>query len=245
MGNIKYSKYQLHYARMGNKRPSLQVTDYVISKAYDLMKTFLPPDKEIKILDCGCGVGLQLYILNELGYKNLTGIELLEQQAEVAREEMEGKADIFTSDAFDWLPEHENEFDFVLCYDVLEHIPATKAIEFTTLIHKSLKKDGIAVFRVPNMSSILASHNMYMDITHVAGYTEYSLKQLLDVAGFVNHGVASRNIFTGLKRWRPWAPWRGVREVVNWALHVILFGIKGVGKWPSAFEGNIVMYSHK
>src|SRR5437016_7027213 len=37
---------------------------------------WLPPDKDIHILDIGCGYGEFLYFLRSLGYRNIVGLDL-------------------------------------------------------------------------------------------------------------------------------------------------------------------------
>jgi 2-polyprenyl-3-methyl-5-hydroxy-6-metoxy-1,4-benzoquinol methylase len=44
----------------------------------------LPPNKDIKVLDIGCGIGSLLSVLKDSGYKNCTGIDLSEEQIQVA-----------------------------------------------------------------------------------------------------------------------------------------------------------------
>ena len=56
-------------------------------------------------------------------------------------------------------------------------------------IRQALAEGGTVVVRVPNMSNVLASFGRYGDATHVTGYTEYSLMQVLDQAGFENHHI--------------------------------------------------------
>lgn len=55
-------------------------------KMYDTnYRKFLPSDKNIKILDIGCGTGQFLYYLKEKGYKNYYGIDISKQQVEFCK----------------------------------------------------------------------------------------------------------------------------------------------------------------
>jgi 2-polyprenyl-3-methyl-5-hydroxy-6-metoxy-1,4-benzoquinol methylase len=241
----RFETYDKHYERLGNRAASEQVGEYALTKASQHYEGWLPRDKSIKTLDVGCGLGHQLMTLSMLGYGNLTGIELVPDMAERAAADLKGRAEVIRADAFEWLSGHGSEFGLVVCFDVLEHIPREKAIEFVSLIHAALVPGGTAVFRVPNMSAILASFNMHMDFTHVAGYTEHSLMQLFDMAGFEGHKLENARVLVNLKRWRPWAPWRGVREIMNWTLHIVLYLIKGTAPRPKVFERNIMISTRK
>lgn len=238
-----YSSYGLHFLRMGNKRPSLANIKPSHSIMFDEFGSYLPEDRSIRILDCGCGMGHKLYLLSLLGYKNLTGVELVKEQADIAREDLNGKADVHNVDAFAWLPQHAKKFDVVLCYDVLEHIPVDRAIEFAMLIRNSMKEGGIAFFRVPNMSAIAAQYSRYLDITHVTGYTEFSLMQLFDLAGLSDHKLLNLRTPLDLSLWRPWAPFRGLclRDTANRFVHYLVYTLRGQRPRPRAYGFNILM----
>ena len=45
----------------------------------------LPNNKNIKLLELGCGSGYFLYVLKKAGYKNLTGVDLGEEQLRVSQ----------------------------------------------------------------------------------------------------------------------------------------------------------------
>jgi cyclopropane fatty-acyl-phospholipid synthase-like methyltransferase len=44
----------------------------------------------------------------------------------------------------------ENMFDLVAAFDVLEHIPQDKLLDFLTQIKRILKNDGVFIARFPN-----------------------------------------------------------------------------------------------
>ncbi|MBI9014615.1 MAG: methyltransferase domain-containing protein [Clostridiales bacterium] len=78
-------------------------------------------DKEAKILEVGCNVGNQLRLLQEMGYKNLYGIELQDYAVEKAKELTNGINIIKGSG--DDLPFRDGYFDLVFTSGVLIHIP--------------------------------------------------------------------------------------------------------------------------
>jgi pseudaminic acid biosynthesis-associated methylase len=77
-------------------------------------------DKDSKILEVGCNVGLQLACFQRMGYKNLHGIEIQEYAVEKAKQVTKG-INIIQGSAFD-LPYKDGWFDLVCTNGVLIHI---------------------------------------------------------------------------------------------------------------------------
>ncbi|OGL88692.1 methyltransferase type 11 [Candidatus Uhrbacteria bacterium RIFCSPLOWO2_02_FULL_49_11] len=96
----------------------------------EFLSPISPPKKgEIKegvskeqwnILEVGCNVGNQLNLLQQQGYKNLYGIEIMEYAVERAKQLTKG-INIVQGSAFD-LPFKNNYFDLVFTSGVLIHI---------------------------------------------------------------------------------------------------------------------------
>lgn len=153
------------------------------AKAYDfLYKGILPKDKKARILDVGCGTGYFLYYLNKKGYTNYFGIDISKQQIEFCRKNITGK--VKTIDAFKFLRDKKNEFDVIIMNDLLEHMPKNRLINFLDLIYISLRNNGAAIIKVPNMSNPFGLRSRYIDMTHEVGFTENSLREVLEVIGF-------------------------------------------------------------
>lgn len=241
-----YETYRTHYERMGNLRPSVEVVpDIARVDAWKPWMRGLPGDA--KILDCGCGFGHQLLALKHLGFVNLHGIEIVEDSCRIAREELAGAAEVTLADAFEYLPRHAGEFDVVILNDVLEHVPREHTVPLLRLIRSALKPGGVVHLRVPNMSSLLASYSMFLDVTHVTGFTEYSLMQALDLAGFEHHRLVSSR---PRLLWTPRMPRRmGLRLVrlLLWladvALHRVAYLLRAQLPLPRETSINLELYS--
>lgn len=142
-----------------------------------------------RILDVGCGAGLYGQKLRQdIPDVHITGIELNPDLAALAREN------------YDWVlvqPVQEIEFsscfDLINCGDVLEHLsdPWTVLGKFHTL----LTDQGRLVLSVPNaghwtvVQDLLQGRFEYVPwgilcITHLRWFTEESIRQALDQAGF-------------------------------------------------------------
>ncbi len=149
----------------------------------------LPKEKNVLILDIGCGTGQFLYFLDEQGYSNYYGIDASEEQIDFCRKNVTKKVGL--ADIFEYLKDKKETFDVVSANDVIEHIPKQRLVETLALIHGALRKDGVFLMKVPNMSNPFNLLNRYMDITHEIGFTEYSICEVLDGVGFSS--VAIRN----------------------------------------------------
>jgi 2-polyprenyl-3-methyl-5-hydroxy-6-metoxy-1,4-benzoquinol methylase len=246
MSSSAFSKYDLHYRRMGNAVPDWAAAES--SPAVFACKAeWLPSDKRARILDVGCGWGSLLMSLWAAGYRNIEGVEISPEQASVAQRASGGRVPISRADAFDYLKEHTAQYDVVVLYDVVEHMDHSKALQLLRLVRQSLKPGGRVVVRVPNASSLLASYSRYLDVTHVTMYTEYSLMQLLDQAGFENHVIVADEISAKRSIWKWWKPWRGLSASakLNRLIHRFFYFIRGQSPKPHVFGYNVEVYSFK
>ena len=135
----------------------------------------------LKVLDIGVGRGEMLSCMMKWGH-DYHGIDISPSTVEFCK-----KLDLsceLTDDTEFWLKNHQNKFDIITCLDVLEHIPKERLIQFVEAIRNSLNKDGIAIFQVPNLQSPFGYLHHFNDITHISGFVEHSLKQVLLSTGF-------------------------------------------------------------
>lgn len=157
------------------------------------LSSYLSSNKNIKILDVGCGQGFALMALQELGYTHLSGIDIDSGQVKACRRK--GIDAIHVEDSLKYLAEHQFKYDLILALDVIEHIPHCEQLEFTQAIYDSLASDGKIICTVPNANSTLAGRWRYSDWTHQISFTEDSLDFLLYNAGFVNIVVSEIEFF--------------------------------------------------
>jgi len=144
----------------------------------------LPENKDIKILEIGCGWGKFLKALELSGYNNLTGIDVSGQQVEIAKKYI-GLKNIFVADAINYVDKSDDKFDVVILSDVLEHLQNDYAVELFIKIYDKLNKNGRIIVQVPNGMSLL-NPIRYADITHVQAFIPQSLGQIFRLSGF-NH----------------------------------------------------------
>ena len=77
-------------------------------------------DKNLRILEVGCNIGIQLRILQNQGFTNLWGIEISEYALDIARKETKNM-NLVLGSALD-LPFKDGFFDLVFTSGVLIHI---------------------------------------------------------------------------------------------------------------------------
>ncbi len=120
-------------------------------------------DRNASILDVCCGDGVGLQQMKDLGFKNVTGIELCDDKIERARE-ISGftilKKDICAG-PFDF----EQEYDVIYSSHTLEH---TLHPEYTlTQLKRFLKKDGVMFLILPYPDMAASSpHNIHQFKVH-------------------------------------------------------------------------------
>ena len=243
-----YALYQSHYQRMGNALPSEQI--FAPALQADFWKPWMKGlGKDARILDCGCGTGHQLYALQAFGFHNLHGIDIVESSLQIAQSELGDQVRLERIDAFDYLPRHAGAFDVIILNDVLEHVPRERVVGLLRLIHTALRPGGIVHVRVPNMASLLASYSMYLDFTHVSGFTEFSLMEVLELGGFDRiRLVPGRPALF----WAAAHPGRMIKRVarrtVHWAnraLHRVVYFLRTQQPVPQEVGYNVEMYATK
>jgi 2-polyprenyl-3-methyl-5-hydroxy-6-metoxy-1,4-benzoquinol methylase len=241
----KYRAYSSHYQRL-NTYPDWEAAETDPAR-HACTKPWLPDRRDARILDFGCGWGHQLLSLWSARYENIEGVELTPEQAAIANECAQGRVPIACQDGCEYLAGKNGVYDLIILNDVLEHIPAPEVTGLLLQIKAALVASGRLAIRVPNMSNLIASFSHSMDCTHVVGYTEFSLAQVLDRAGFENHCFITDAPLARWKQWRPWAPWRhlGLRCRLNRRLHGFVYWASGKPTKPSIFSHNIEVYSHK
>jgi len=144
----------------------------------------IPAHRDLTILDLACGAGHFLYYLKKQGYKNVHGIDIAESQIEIARRM--GIREVEKADIFEYLPGHKEQFDVIVCFDIIEHLKKDEIINLLEAIRESLKPQGLVVIHTINASSLFGANLAYCDFTHEVSFTPTSLFTVLKVCGFID-----------------------------------------------------------
>jgi SAM-dependent methyltransferase len=143
-----------------------------------------PDNKNSNILVISCGPGYMVKLLNEEGYRNVIGIDSIEEKIQPA---LNKKLNCKQSEAFGFLEENQNSFDAIFAEQEINHLTKTEILDFLELCLKSLRKDGTLIIHSLNGANpIVGSENMALNFDHYNLFTEKSLKQILDYKQFKN-----------------------------------------------------------
>jgi len=157
------------------------ITDYVLyvrhKKAYDFIKDKI---KDKKILEIGCGSGFGSNILIE--YANeVYAIDIDPDAIEKAQNNNKNnRINFFNGDVLKGLPFSNNEFDFVVCFQVFEHIEVNKTQLFLSEIERVLKKSGVLFLTTPNRQIRLLPFQKPTNKYHKKEYSATSLEKSIN-----------------------------------------------------------------
>ncbi|MDE3102316.1 MAG: class I SAM-dependent methyltransferase [Chloroflexota bacterium] len=175
----------------------------------------LPRDRGARILDLACGGGECIVALRELGYRDVRGIDISEEQVEIAR--ANGVEGVERADALPFLSTNLTAFDAIVASHIVEHMPPDACVALLRASAAALREGGRLVVLTPNAGSPLGLPNTFGDLTHVLHFTATSLAQAAALADLeVVHvgGVSPDASGGGVK----YVVWRLVRPFLAAAL---------------------------
>ena len=164
--------------------------EYFMDKRSEMLK-FVPSSTK-KILEIGCGSGLFGKECKQIFSCEFHGIELMEEMAQLARENLDM---VLTGDVTDNLRHLlGNKYDLIVLNDVIEHLADSEGILIK--LKELLDDNGKILLSVPNFRFI---HNMIeiifkkdfrykesgtLDKTHLSFYTKKSFSDTVVRLGF-------------------------------------------------------------
>ncbi|MFO7305929.1 MAG: class I SAM-dependent methyltransferase [Gammaproteobacteria bacterium] len=142
----------------------------------------LPQDRAVRILVISCGPGYLLDVLVKAGYHNIVGIDSDATKIDHGRRR---GLPCEVAEAFPYLESKHDEFDVIIPEQELNHLTHDETIEFLRLCHAALKPGGrVIVYAMNGANPFVGAENLAHNIDHFYIVTEYSLTQLLQLAGF-------------------------------------------------------------
>jgi SAM-dependent methyltransferase len=143
----------------------------------------LPTKPTAQVVDIGCGLGHFLYYLRENGYTNILGVDVGAEPVEFCRQHI--TPNVLQIDSIEtFLAEKPGPYDIIGFFDVIEHLPKPVIIPTLRLLRGHLAPGGVLFIRTGNMASPIGPRVRFGDFTHEVGFTEFSLGQVLNAAGF-------------------------------------------------------------
>ncbi|HEX4008600.1 MAG TPA: class I SAM-dependent methyltransferase [Solirubrobacteraceae bacterium] len=142
----------------------------------------LPPNP--RVLDAGCGSGRTLQELVEYGA--VSGIELSEEAAELARERALGEVEVGRLEELPWADE---TFDLITCLDVIEHVPDD--VVALTELRRVVAPGGWLLVTVPAYQALWSQHDEANH--HYRRYSRAALRGAAASAGWELRRMSSFN----------------------------------------------------
>lgn len=144
----------------------------------------LPADRDARIVVTSCGPGYLVSTLLEAGYSNVIGIDADPDKIRHARER---SLPCEVASAFAYLEAHRDTFDVIIPEQELNHLTLEETIEFLDVCREALRPGGeLLAYAINGANPLVAPEHISHNIDHFYNVTEYSLAQLLHVAGLTD-----------------------------------------------------------
>ena len=190
--------------------------------------------KSAKILDIGCNYGSLIYNLYKKGYRNVYGVDINNTSIEKGVNcYNEIKRRLFAYDG-NILPFPEKEFDVVLMFDVIEHIPNIRDF-LKNQVNRIIRGNGVLIFQTPNKPIniiwvYIDNHSFLVKWweEHCSLQTYWSLKRILKNSNFLDIKLEKYNIYTK----------HNVNKIKKKAGHLGIFLLKAISKMPLVLYPN-------
>jgi 2-polyprenyl-3-methyl-5-hydroxy-6-metoxy-1,4-benzoquinol methylase len=178
-----YSQYVTKFTRVDAQPSDKDLSAYWVWCRYK----YLPLLKELQyndsILEIGCGPGYFLEFLRMVGFMNVKGIDISEEQITIASAK---KLDVEKANIYDYLQNKKEFFNAIIAIDILEHFTKDELLNIVKFLYNSLKTGGILIIQTPNGQGLFPNQIIYGDLTHLTIFNPGSLQQLLLLYGFHN-----------------------------------------------------------
>ncbi|MCS7184309.1 MAG: class I SAM-dependent methyltransferase [bacterium] len=205
----------------------LQEEDKIRSKIFKKRYLkYLPADKKAYILDIGCGRGIYVKFLQELGYKNCFGIDISQELVDLGISL--GVKNLIVSDYRDFLSTRKEFFDMIISTQLIEHLNYEEALSFLKLCYESIKNNGSILIETINAEFLFFGISLYGDLTHKLAFTSSSLANLAKMAGFSNVSVfAAKIVYYDFNSFLRYLLRNFVFRIISKALLAMAFGDSG------------------
>jgi 2-polyprenyl-3-methyl-5-hydroxy-6-metoxy-1,4-benzoquinol methylase len=186
MNREEYRK-RLYREYLSRGRPAREkLTRETIEKQFPFWDSVfgrhLPPSRSSAVIDIGCGSGGFVHYLRQVGYRNVLGIDISEEQVAIAS--ALGIPGIFSGDLRDHLAARPSAYGVVIARDVIEHFSKEEGLDLLILIKEALGPAGVCLIQTVNAESPFSLRQRWDDLTHETVYTAHSLETALQLAGF-------------------------------------------------------------
>jgi cyclopropane fatty-acyl-phospholipid synthase-like methyltransferase len=223
------------------KSKNLNLQNDLISRRYFyeyILKKFFPKNLNCNIIDIGAGYGPLEYFARKKNFKNITSLDLSNDQVEKSQE-LDVK--VIKCNALEYLKDIKDEsVDIIVAIDLVEHLSLIEFNDLLKEIYRSLKKNSYFLFHTNNSDSPLFGSIRYGDITHKASYNESSLNQILVSNSFSKLSFFESGPFVhNIKSLIRFFLWKIIRQIYNF------FYIVESGSSKKILTMNLFCYARK
>lgn len=203
MVNYKQQIYQYYFSKRVNRDLPTSIQQLANRQPFylNLIDKYFPKDKNLKIVELGCGYGAFLYFVENAGYQNIMGVDNSSEMVDAAKKL--GINNVQEGDITEYLKKcSDKSIDVLLLIDVIEHFTKLELYELVGEFYRVLATGGKVICHQPNAEGLFGNAILYGDYTHEQAFTRVSMAQLFLSNGF--SGVSSfedKPLGHGIKRY--------------------------------------------
>ncbi len=171
------STFKEHISKFDKKSVATTLGKY----RYQYLPILKQFNKDVRILELGCGRGIFLEFLINNEFKNVFGIDVSKEQIDIAKTQNLNVEEI---GVLKYLKDNDEKFELIFAIDLIEHFHKDELIPLFEGIYNNLRIGGAFVFHTPNGLGINANRIIYGDLTHSTIFTPNSAMQILKLVGF-------------------------------------------------------------
>lgn len=148
------------YDQFTERQLKIGANERLVSLYFRLLKLGL--QKNSKVLELGCGVGLFTRLLSQkISSGSIEAVDISQKSIKIAKNHLsKNNIQFFAEDVISYHPK-ENRFDFITLLDVIEHIPLEEHAKLFRNLGELLSKDTLLIINIPNPKyiSFLQKHH--------------------------------------------------------------------------------------
>ena len=178
----------------------------------------IPRDRGTRIAVLSCGPGYLVHALVQAGYTNVQGIDASPRYIEHAQQH---DLPCKLGEPVAFLEDLRGQLDFIIPEQELNHLTLEETIDFLTLCRETLAdgpEAGVLVYAINGGNPLTSPEHLSHNIDHFYSVTEYSLEQILVLAGFTDVRPFPCELYVF---------WKNPANYVGWAVtHAFEFTVR-------------------
>lgn len=174
-----YERYATHY------KPTTAFDAHAAERFAALyrhyLKGWLPDDAHAPVIDLACGSGRLLYLYQQLGYDNLTGVDISPEMVAAARQVSDR---VEQGDVIEAVRAQPSRYQLISAFDLIEHLTKNEVIDLLAGCYDALAPGGRLILHTTNADSPMFTQIQYGDFSHEQCFSTAGLRRVLTLSGF-------------------------------------------------------------